>query len=85
MNRVAEREVGRFHAHTVVQDRCHASAVERSEHRRNRRQPRQRRVGDDERRAHAEIDEVHSNLARDARAEADARRRHFERDFVIHL
>src|SRR5215475_13077249 len=84
LNRVEKRLVGRLDPDPIVDGELHARAVERIADDVAGRELRDDRVDDDERVLHAEIGEVHADLARDADAVADARRRHFKCDFFIH-
>ena len=79
-----ERQVGRLDAHAVVDDGGDAGGLERREHRGDRRQPGDDRVGDHQGPAHAQVGEIHPDLARDAGAEPDAGGGHLEGEFVLH-
>ena len=85
LNRFAERHVGGFDAHPVVQHRLHARSVERGEHRVHGCESRQVGVGDDQRPPDAEIDKVHPDLSRDAGAEAHAGGGHFKSVLTDHV
>ena len=84
-DRVVERLVGRLDAHAVVDARPRRlRASSDSSTVVQRRQAGDDRVGDHQRAAHAEVGQVHADLAGDAGAEADAGGGHLEGVFVRH-
>ena len=83
-DRVLERHVGRLDAHAVVDDGGDAGGLERLEHRGERRQAGDDRVGDHQGPAHAQVGEIHPDFTRDPGAEPHAGGGHLEGVFVLH-
>ena len=84
-NRIAERAVRRFNADAIEEDGIHPRHFEGGENGLHRWQLRDLRIGDNQRRADAEIDEVHPHFTRDAGAEAQARGGHLKSNFAVHV